>query len=735
MRRWLLVALAAGSFAPPASAAVHIGARSAAVTTAAGSARVYRSPFRIVFADPRGQVVLREARGRGPSLHLPPPPPPLAPGYGPPLQPTSYAPLEFTVGVEQDEVRNSGTWAGDLASSVRAGVVYHALRARSIRRCGAGICLLVATDDPSGRSLRVRLWPGAGGVLRVRASASPATGVVGIGDSFASGPREQFHGFGGRHIGLDQRGRSFYSWTAEENVNATSFGIPGSKSGTLLYPNGPEAAYYPQASFISSRGYGFLLDQTQLARFRLDDGRATWQADVSARSLEYAVAPGQPPRAIDELTAITGRQPAPPRWALEPMLDREAQLSGTPAAYLAQVHSDLAGIRRYRLPLGGYRIEGWERLTASELRGVVAALHRMRLHALSYLRPFASEDVAGTEAPGTYQYVLAHRLVATAANGSPFVFGDSLGGKAVLLDFTNPATVRWWTAHVRRALELGADGFMQDFGEEVMPDMHFHDGETGLSMHNRYPVLYARLTRRVLEQYMRAHPRRRLFFFSRAGYSGSPGSAAYEGGNFAGDETTDWTRSSGLDSVVPDMLNRAIGGAYGYTTDIGGYFDVFTPHPTTNELFLRWAELAVFTPFFRLHGSLFAGTHVPWRYGARTVRVYNRLSRLHERAVPLILRLWRRADRTGMPPTRPLWLAYPNDRRAAAQDQEWLLGDDLLAAPVVTAGARTRIVYLPRGCWRRATDHRVLRGPRTVRIAAPLDTLPYFTRCGTHPLG
>ena len=112
------------------------------------------------------------------------------------------------------------------------------------------------------------------------------------------------------------------------------------------------------------------------------------------------------------------------------------------------------------------------------------------------------------------------------------------------------------------------------------------------------------------------------------------------------------------------MLNRAVGGAYGFTTDIGGYFDVYNGTPTTKELFLRWAQLAALTPFFRLHGSLIAGVHTPWSFDAQTVRLYNALSRLHDRARPLILRLWREAVRTGIPPTRPLWLAYPGDARA-----------------------------------------------------------------------
>jgi sulfoquinovosidase len=184
--------------------------------------------------------------------------------------------------------------------------------------------------------------------------------------------------------------------------------------------------------------------------------------------------------------------------------------------------------------------------------------------------------------------------------------------------------------------------------------------------------------------------------------------------------------------VTEDMLNRAVRGAFGYTTDIGGYYDYTTP-PTTKPLFLRWAEWAALSPIFRLHGAGRTGTHTPWSFDLQTVHVYNQLSLLHLRAAPLILNLWKYADRTGIPPTRPLWLEFPSDPRAAAQQQEWTLGDDVLVAPVVTEGATGPSVYFPRGCWRdpqtRLTEH----GPRTALVNAPLATLPFFFRCGTTP--
>jgi sulfoquinovosidase len=246
-------------------------------------------------------------------------------------------------------------------------------------------------------------------------------------------------------------------------------------------------------------------------------------------------------------------------------------------------------------------------------------------------------------------------------------------------------------------------------------------------------VLYHRATQRAVRRFERRHPHRRIFYFTRAGYTGTPGSAGYEGANFPGDETTDWTRSAGLASQTPDMLNRAIGGAYGFTTDIGGYHDIGPYQPTTKELFLRWAEWAALSPLFRLHGSVSAGVHAPWTYDGQTVRIYKRLTRLHLRARPLILRLWRQADRTGIPITRPLWLQFPHDATAAQQDQEWMLGSKVLVAPVVEQGATTRDVYLPRGCWRARGHGRRLGGGRTVTVAAPLRRLPYFTRCGSRP--
>ena len=301
--------------------------------------------------------------------------------------------------MERVAAQSAGLFEGDLLSVVGTGTVYAARRVLAISRSARGLRLVVSTSDPSGRVLIVRLTRDRAGAIDVGVRPSPASGVVGMSDSFASGAGEAFHGFGGRHLGLNQRGASFYNWIDEENQDARPYSVPGAANGTMLYPNGSQAAYYELSEFISSRPYGFLLDQSELARFRLDpEGRNAWQADISAADLHYVVAPGSAARAISALTAITGRQRVPPAWALGPELDRETALGETPAAYVAKVRQDLRDIATYHLPLSSYRIEGWGILPAATVRELIGEFHARGIRALVYFRAFVADDAAGTRA-------------------------------------------------------------------------------------------------------------------------------------------------------------------------------------------------------------------------------------------------------------------------------------------------------------------------------------------------
>lgn len=710
------------------------------VSAAKAMARITRSPFRIEIADTTGAPVLTQLDN---PMADPTPiaqlaePPPL--GGELPKSPTLYAPLFFVVGATATPQLPAGPWAANVATGTAAGMAYHATEVTSAEADAGALTLTLATNDPTGRVLRLTISPAEHGGLRVAVRPDPATGVVLIGDSFVAAADESYRGFGGRHNALDQRGQDFLNWVQQQNLGAgygsTLVGqVPGNDD-RYLFPNGKTAAYYIAPQFIAPR-YGFLLERDELARWRMASDRDdAWQLAVAGSALDYSVRPGAPRETIAALTALTGRHPTPPDWAMGVILDR-ATIAFTQSAdqYEQQVRDDLAKLDELHLPTTGYRIEGWFQLDATTRAELIAAFKQRGIKVLTYFRPFTAPDRAGTEDPEIFNQALVNDYLVANAAGTPYFFLGNFFGPTALIDFTKPAAALWWQARIRAALEEGADGFMQDFGEQTFSDMSFADGRSGALMHNRYPSLFHRLTREEVTRWEQAHPTQDpIWFFTRAGYAGLDGTARYEGANFAGDGNTDFSPSSGLASQTPDMLNRGLAGAWGFTTDIGGYFDYVSP-ATTKELLIRWTQWAVFSPYMRLHGSITAGTHMPWNYDDETIAIWRQFATLRLRAVPYLKRAWTESQLGGLPLAQPMWLAFPDDAALQDEEQQWLLGRDLLVAPVVIEGATSRSVGFPTGCWQHGETGARYTGPARMDVPAPLASLPWFHRCGASPL-
>ena len=672
------------------------------VSAAGGRAVIDVAPFGLRIENDRGRVVLALATSTRQ------------------IDDVLYAPLSFTLGDEPDlrypVLPGQPDTNPTNPPAPRRFAVGAVLEAAQVAR---GVRVVLATDDPSGRTVTLIVAPDDSGALALAVSVSPPDGVAAIAAAFASGPDEAFHGFGGRRESTDMAGRSFLDWVLDYR-----FPTPGT------------AYYYAQPLFVSSHGYGLLLDQSENARWRLGiDTADAWRVAAFGARLRLVVTTGSAPRVIRRITAITGRQRVPPEWSVGPTLSRAVQVvGGTSATYMAHVTDDIDHIEQGKLPVDAYAFEGWALLPPDFVRDTIARLGSLGIHAILYLRSYVSNDPAMTEPRGRFDEAVAAGYVATHADGTPYVFPSPfLDVPAAVIDYTSPAARAWWTGIVHTLLDTGADGFMNDFGEQVLSDMHFADGSSGVVTHNRFPTLQHRATREAIDAYLETHPEREPFFFVRAGSAGRPGSAAYENASFPGDETTDWDPSTGLPSIIPDMLNRAIGGAPGFTTDIGGYADFDFAGPT-KELYIRWSQAAALTPFFRVHNSGLTGVRMPWDYDAETLAIWTEMANLHRRARPLLLRLWRKAARSGTPITQPLWLADPAAGRGPRNDDEWLLGRDLLVAPIVVEGALEREVRLPPGCWSYHGEGTGLAGDQTIVVAVPLAELAWFSRCGRHPM-
>jgi alpha-glucosidase len=740
--RLLLAVLLLLSAGPPA-VAVSSPAADLAVPAGGGTVlHVERAPFRLSLTGPDGAEQVATLPGReGPPVRVPgvDGPQPLEP-----LGPLGGFPaLGFVVGAAPSVSYPLPVYTGNRLFGAETGALVSLVEVVDAQPVAGGLDLQVRTDAPSLGPAAVSVRRLAGGGVRLE--VTPPEGVTPVSSVFslASPADEGLYGLGARKDSFDQRGLLRNVWTEEQNasderVEPVTCAVPDSVLGCdYTFPNGAQAAYLVQPSVHGSRGWTAWVGQTELSRVDLAASRpdaVRW--GVAAPRLVLSLAGGGLEPSAAAHTADVGRAPAPPAWVYEPWVDvinegeGEAAPNGGGFSGGERVRSDVEEVvRRSReldLPLGVVGVEGWHVVPGGE--ELFPALRAQGLRLSAYWNPFHS--------PGNPQYDEAAQrdLFIEDPAGEPYVFVNNRGARTYAIDWTKPGAQQWWDEQLARSMDLGFEGWMHDFGEFVTEGMRFADGTPPETMHNRYPVLLHDAARQAADAYAAAHPGFEPFFYVRSGYDGVQRSS---GSVFPGDETTDWAEGSGLPSVVPAMLNLALGGFPTFTTDVGGYFDFVAPR-TTPELLARWGQLAALTPVMRVHNSTQNQSLYPHELEGAELDAYRRYSRLKVRLAPLVDRLTRQGERDGsVGPVRPLVLDDPSPEARSIDDQ-WLLGRDLLVAPVLEQGATSRSVYLPAGAsWQpvRVGDDGTLvengsplTGGQRVDVPVTLADIPLFTR-------
>ncbi len=194
-------------------------------------------------------------------------------------------------------------------------------------------------------------------------------------------------------------------------------------------------------------------------------------------------------------------------------------------------------------------------------------------------------------------------------------------------------------------------------------------------------------------------------------------------------------------------LNMGLSGIPWWTTDIGGFHGGNIYDEKFHELLVRWFEFGTFCPVMRLHGyrepfkaplgTTGGGKHNSgaenevWTYGEEVYKICEKYIHMRQRMKPYIKKLMEEAHEKGTPVMRPLFYDYPQDTRAWEIEDEYMLGPDLLVAPILYENQRQRQVYLPQGTWRNINDSREYEGGCQITVEAPLDQLPVFARAGT----
>lgn len=699
------------------------------------SAVVETNPFRVIIKDNQGQAVLESVDSGIPNYA------PECLFYEPNTvgeflsSPKTYGhfcaryhPLHFEIGELEDFQFQNYAFVEPMRV-YRDATMYFATDVINVQNQGDSLLLTLATTRDN-TTVEIVVEPDPSGVEAIRLSATVNDPMAqNMSFAFKSRAEESFYGFGGRRD-LDQKGKAIYSWTEDAMAQNSIF----SKISE-------HRAYGPQALFYSSDNYGFLLENSELSRFHMGNDREdAWKFNVSSNHAAFVVSSGDYKENIENITAINGRHLPLPEWAKGFVFSHRSSINllgaPKPGKYFADAMENLKQLKELELGATGYLVEAWGsevNINQEELTQLITEIRGLGIKPMTYMRQMVVNSFLGTENPDIYEQALANELIPTDEAGLPYTFSMWLAQTSVI-DYTNPQAVDWWENRLRDMLDLGSEGFMLDFGEQVRPDMVFHNGETGRSMHNKLSALAAKETARIVDTYEDENPGKEIIYFTRSNFSGRPGSPAYEHAQFLGDNTQSWDALTGIKAVMPDILNRGLGGAYNGSTDISGYWDL-GKGVANKELFIRWSQLATFVPLFRLHNSPFTKLKTPWSFDTKTLEIFKSVLALRKKAIPYMDTLWDSATETGIPLWRPMWLEFPDDPRFRDESKQFMLGDKVLVAPVVDRGRRKKSVILPAGCWQYMPTKEIYEGEQTVRVDAPLTVLPYFFKCDDSPFG
>ena len=513
---------------------------------------------------------------------------------------------------------------------------------------------------------------------------------------------EHVYGFGESFGRFDKVGTSQRLWIQEAFSNASP------------------AAYKQVPWYWSSRGYGSFVHTTQPLRYRVGDLEHSALSVVVEDAAEldlFVVAARTVREALPRYTALTGAPGVPPRWTLGLWMSRITYSSQD------EVERVAAQLREHRIPCDVLHIDtGWFArdytcdLSFSAERFPDPAGMCTRLAEQGFkvsLWQWPNYNVASP----LFDEGVAGGYLARRSSGHTYTYAGGYGEDAGFVDFSNADAVAWYQGKLATLFELGVAAIKVDYGEGAPPQARYADGSS-TGMRNRYPLLYQKV---VWDASVAARGEGEAVLWARAGWAGSQRYPVH----WSGDGVA---RFEDLACVLRATLSIGLSGFPFYAHDIGGFSGV-----PDGELYVRWAQLGLLSSHARAHGT---PPREPWEFGPEVEEVVRRFVELRYRLLPYLWTESVAAGRTSLPVVRPLLVEFPDDPVCADVDDQYLLGDRLLVAPVLERGVRSRRVYLPPGTWVQPWTGEVSEGGRFLSVETPLDVVPMWLRGDTVlPLG
>ncbi|BAS26283.1 glycoside hydrolase family 31 protein [Limnochorda pilosa] len=570
-----------------------------------------------------------------------------------------------------------------------------------IEEAVSGQLFLKTADGDTDVMLRTRV---PGFALQLHAELQGALQTEQAVMGLAVGPDEAFFGLGEQFGPLNLRGRRV------QLLNLDAMGV------------GTDAAYKNVPFVLSSRGYGLfwntyarMVHDVAYPQTSLYSYRVVSDEPVFDLWFFYGPSPGE---VLRRYTELTGRPEVPPLWAFGLWMSRcwyETQ---------EEVETVAARMKAERLPCDVLVLDGrawldlrtrcdfqFDRTRYPEPESLVADLRALGIRVCLWEYPYVSVHSRLFPEAASKGYLLRD------SSGKPYMihfpkeaFNQQLTAfpDSGIVDFTNPEAVQWYQELHRPLFQMGVSVFKTDFGEQVPPDAVASNGLTGSALHNAYALLYNEAVYEATRRFT-GEP----VVWARSGWACSQRFPIHWGG----DPPATW---DGLAATIRGGLSLSLSGFSYWSHDIGGFYG---PKPS-QELYIRWTQFGVFSPFARFHGTT---PREPWYYGEEAMSIFRKYAKIRYRLIPYLVAAAWESNRSGLPMMRAVILEAPDQEVAKSADLEYLLGSDLLVAPLTRPGGARR-VYLPPGTWIDVWEGRIHRGPTHIDVVVPLDRIPVFAR-------
>ncbi|MEZ7123806.1 alpha-xylosidase [Nonomuraea sp. AD125B] len=541
---------------------------------------------------------------------------------------------------------------------------------------------------------------------------------------FSAGGRELTRG-DGRSLGVmeDAGGRHFLVEQLRLGAGELVYGL-GERFGPLVR-NGQsvdiwnddggtasELAYKNIPFYLTNRGYGVFVNHPGRVSFEVGSETVSRvQFSVEGHELEYLVIHGPTPADIlRRYTALTGRPALPPAWSFGLWLST----SFTTDYDEATVTSFVSGMAERDIPLSVLHFDcfwmrqyrwcdfEWDPETFPDPEGMLRRLKERGLRMCVWINPYIGQASALFDEGRRLGHLLRR------PDGTVWQDDHWQAGRA-LVDFTSPAAREWYAGKLRALLDMGVDAFKTDFGERVPTDVAYADGSDPERMHNYYTLLYNQTVHDVLAE------RGPAVLFARSATVGGQRLPVHWGGDC---EST----FEAMAESLRGGLSLGLAGFGFWSHDIGGFEG--RPDPA---VFKRWVAFGLLSSHSRLHGS--SSYRVPWLFDEESVTVLRAFTRLKARLMPYLYGAAVRATTDGLPVMRAMQLEFPGDRACDHLDAQYMLGPDLLVAPVLSAGGEVSY-YVPAGEWTRLLDGATVTGPAWHTEVHGFDSLPLLVRPG-----